>query len=192
MGGTEWKGLFSKDPKHPIAWPGSGGGFDIQFAAPDYQKNTVSKYLSSTSGLPPASSFNASGKAYPDLSAVAIEGTSQSSPSMAGIWTLIMVSSSFSVQTKTVNCGEYRERRIAIDLWIFLNGCYVGAFFASVVQCLAIADWGWLLGCAAKQWVATAGIYWTAVVESERRASRRSIRGCHFRQHQGHMLWSSL
>jgi len=90
VGGTEWKGLFSKDPKRPIAWPGSGGGFDIQFGAPDYQKDTVSKYLSSTSGLPPASSFNASGKAYPDLSAVGIEGTSQSSPSMAGIWTLIM------------------------------------------------------------------------------------------------------
>lgn len=37
VGGTEWKGVFKKDMKHPIAWPGSGGGFSIEFPAPSYQ-----------------------------------------------------------------------------------------------------------------------------------------------------------
>ena len=42
-----------------------------------------------TAALPPSDSYNASGRAYPDLSAVAVEGTSQSSPLSAGIFSLI-------------------------------------------------------------------------------------------------------
>merc|ERR1712048_1331849 len=70
VGGTEWSGFLFPDPSKPKAWSGSGGGFSWEFAAPAHQKATVSAYLQSTAGLPPASSFNASGRAYPDISAV--------------------------------------------------------------------------------------------------------------------------
>ena len=86
VGGTEWKG---GDPSNPVMWSGSGGGFSWQFPRPPHQDGPVSAYLASTQGLPPSASFNSSGRAYPDLSAVAVEGTSQSSPTMAGIFTLL-------------------------------------------------------------------------------------------------------
>jgi tripeptidyl-peptidase-1 len=90
VGGEMWDRSSSK----PITWAGfgggSGGGFSIQFPAPAHQKATVAKYLSSTSGLPPASGFNASNRAYPDMSAVGVDGTSQSCPITAGIWSMIM------------------------------------------------------------------------------------------------------
>lgn len=90
VGGTMWKG---GDPLQPTTWAGfgggSGGGFSWQFVAPSYQAKSVANYLSTTAGLPPTTSYNRSGRAYPDVSAVAIDGTSQSSPSFAGIFTLI-------------------------------------------------------------------------------------------------------
>merc|ERR1712070_1279768 len=60
-----------------------------EFDMPDHQKATVAAYLGNTSGLPPLSSFNQKGRAYPDISAIATEGTSQSCPIMAGIFSLI-------------------------------------------------------------------------------------------------------
>ena len=87
VGGTSWK---EGDGANPIAWSGSGGGFAWQFAQPAHQKAAVGQYLSSTSGLPPPSSYNASGRGYPDLSAVAVMGTSESSPTVAGIFSMLM------------------------------------------------------------------------------------------------------
>merc|ERR1712039_180578 len=52
--------------------------------------SAVAMYLNSTSGLPPSSSFNQYGRAYPDISAVAVMGTSQSCPIMAGIFSMII------------------------------------------------------------------------------------------------------
>lgn len=78
------------DPSKPIAWSGSGSGFAWQFEAPAHQKEVVAKYLSSTKGLPMDASFNAKGRGYPDISAVAVEGTSESSPSVAGIFSMVM------------------------------------------------------------------------------------------------------
>eukprot|EP00966_Prymnesium_polylepis_P297933 6883971-Prymnesium_polylepis.1 len=85
IGGTSWEG---GDATRPIAWSGSGGGFSWQFPAPAHQSAVVGDYLAKTAGLPPASSYNASGRAYPDVSAVATEGTSESAPTMGGIFTL--------------------------------------------------------------------------------------------------------
>lgn len=87
VGGTEWK---NGDSSKPIMWPGSGGGFSWQFARPAHQEKAVTAYLESTRGLPPASSFNASGRAYPDVSAVAVMGTSQSSPVVAGLFAMLI------------------------------------------------------------------------------------------------------
>merc|ERR1712187_350830 len=89
VGGTEWSGFLFPDPSKPKAWSGSGGGFSWEFDAPAHQKAAVSAYLQSAAGLPPASSFNASGRAYPDISGIAVEGTSQSSPLVAGIFSLV-------------------------------------------------------------------------------------------------------
>ena len=83
---TAWKGFFRPDPTQPVAWSGSGGGFSWQFPAAAYQGATVAKYLAAhkaQSGFPANGSYNATGRAYPDISAVAVEGTSQSSPTMA-------------------------------------------------------------------------------------------------------------
>jgi tripeptidyl-peptidase-1 len=93
VGGTDWQGFFSPDPTKPEAWSGSGGGFSWQFPMPAHQTATVNAYVKAhagQSGFPEANvAFNASGRAYPDISAVAVDGTSQSSPTMAGIFSLI-------------------------------------------------------------------------------------------------------
>ena len=89
VGGTVWKSEI--DPSSaPIAWSGSGSGFSWEFPMPSHQKNVVAAYLANTTGLPPAASFNSSGRAYPDISAVSIDGTSQSSPIVAGIFSLLL------------------------------------------------------------------------------------------------------
>lgn len=41
-------------------------------------------------GLPAAVSFNASGRAYPDVAAISKDGTSQSCPTVAGILSLLI------------------------------------------------------------------------------------------------------
>jgi len=82
IGGEMWDGDSSK----PITWAGygggSGGGFSIQFDAPEHQKNTVADYLAKD-GMP--GGFDPSKRAYPDISAVGVSGTSQSCPITAGI-----------------------------------------------------------------------------------------------------------
>ena len=57
--------------------------------APKHQHAEVQKYLSNTKGLPAPSSFNRMGRGYPDISAVAVMGTSESSPTVAGIFSMI-------------------------------------------------------------------------------------------------------
>jgi len=47
----------------------SGGGFSQVSPVPAYQRSAVNSYLASSSAmLPPANLFNASNRAYPDLS----------------------------------------------------------------------------------------------------------------------------
>merc|ERR1712226_1569628 len=57
---------------------------------PHYQRAAVEAYLKNTEGLPPPQSFNASNRAYPDVSAISVHGTSQSSPLVAGIFSMIV------------------------------------------------------------------------------------------------------
>eukprot|EP00931_Biecheleriopsis_adriatica_P048399 TRINITY_DN27959_c0_g1_i1.p1 TRINITY_DN27959_c0_g1~~TRINITY_DN27959_c0_g1_i1.p1 ORF type:complete len:572 (+),score=136.40 TRINITY_DN27959_c0_g1_i1:36-1751(+) len=91
VGGTMWK---DGDSSEPITWSGFGGGsgsgFSWQMDRPQHQEKPVSVYLAKTPGLPPNTSFNAHGRAYPDISSVAVMGTSQSSPMTAGIFSMIM------------------------------------------------------------------------------------------------------
>lgn len=93
---------------YPAAGITTGGGFSVFTPRPDWQKDAVSSYLaSSSSSLPPQHMFNASGRGYPDLSAVGhnyavyfgeldgdgfwipTDGTSASTPVIAGIFAMI-------------------------------------------------------------------------------------------------------
>ncbi len=77
------------------AWSHSGGGFSNFFPMPVYQKDAVEAYMSK---LPDTSMFNTSGRAYPDVSAYAVnclyvingkemqqDGTSCAAPIFAGL-----------------------------------------------------------------------------------------------------------
>ncbi|XP_058040724.1 tripeptidyl-peptidase 1 isoform X2 [Ahaetulla prasina] len=48
----------------------SGGGFSNVFPMPDYQVTAVKRFLSTSPHLPPASYYNSTGRAYPDLAAL--------------------------------------------------------------------------------------------------------------------------
>jgi len=79
----------------------SGGGFSTYTAMPAYQSNAVNQYLKNMAGkLPPQSYFNASNRAYPDISAMGnnfliymdmaggwspVGGTSAATPTISGV-----------------------------------------------------------------------------------------------------------
>ena len=78
-------------------WVDGGGGFSDTFPMPDYQKEVVEAYLKSGKA-PPTKYFNSSGRAYPDVSAFAVDfaivfqgeggavdGTSCATPTFAGV-----------------------------------------------------------------------------------------------------------
>lgn len=94
---------------NPQAQPcASGGGFSNVFAQPSYQTAAVANYLATApkSALPPASMFNASGRAFPDVATLGYNmlsfyagqnwinpfpggGTSFAAPVMAGMIALL-------------------------------------------------------------------------------------------------------
>jgi len=93
-------GEVSVSMDNGIFWT-TGGGFANTQARPSYQTDFVQEYISSTT-LPPYSTFNISGRAYPDYAAVGhnlmvaiggnfqpIDGTSASAPIFAGIVSLL-------------------------------------------------------------------------------------------------------
>jgi len=87
-------------------WSCGGGGFSDTFAQPAWQTTQVASYLAKAAAagvLPPANLFNATGRAYPDVSALGgqvnpycvaysggsfggVAGTSASCPVVAGIF----------------------------------------------------------------------------------------------------------
>jgi len=83
----------------------SGGGFSNYASMPSWQTSVVQAYLKSGVALPPASYFNASGRAYPDVAAIGsdvliyqgglqvVGGTSASSPTWASVASLLVAAS---------------------------------------------------------------------------------------------------
>ena len=71
VGGTQWQ---HASPEAPIAWSSGGSGFSWQFDMPSYQTSQVESYLkaqNNSQGFPPPGTFNAAGRAYPDVAALA-------------------------------------------------------------------------------------------------------------------------
>eukprot|EP01126_Amoeba_proteus_P044425 TRINITY_DN4935_c0_g1_i3.p1 TRINITY_DN4935_c0_g1~~TRINITY_DN4935_c0_g1_i3.p1 ORF type:complete len:619 (-),score=89.84 TRINITY_DN4935_c0_g1_i3:58-1914(-) len=79
----------------------TGGGFSNMFLRPQYQSKAVEYYVANTA-MPPNSFYNVTGRAYPDISAVAhnylvqlsgeligVDGTSASTPTVAGMISLL-------------------------------------------------------------------------------------------------------
>jgi len=86
------------DPRNKFA---SGGGFSNYFPVPDYQKAVVAEYVEKLKGNY-SMFYNATGRAYPDLSAssqsfsilwnnrtISLDGTSASTPAVAGVIALL-------------------------------------------------------------------------------------------------------
>jgi tripeptidyl-peptidase-1 len=86
----------------------SGGGFSTYTPMPSYQQDAVAAYLKSGTDLPPASYFNSSNRAFPDIAAMGnnfliymdlyggwstVGGTSASSPTVAGVMSFLNAAS---------------------------------------------------------------------------------------------------
>ena len=82
-------------------WSSSGGGFSNIYSTPDYQKEALQEYLQ-RGDAPPSKYYNATGRAYPDVSAFSVNflieyaesimpvsGTSCAAPTFAGIVSLL-------------------------------------------------------------------------------------------------------
>jgi len=80
----------------------SSGGFSNYYAVPSYQSAAVSAYLTNTPGLPPASSYNRTSRAMPDVSSFSegvivyqggsqepVGGTSCAAPVFSGVISLV-------------------------------------------------------------------------------------------------------
>jgi len=80
----------------------SGGGFANYFAAPDYQTAAVNQYFSVAQNLPPATDYNRTGRAFPDVSAQSVgfdivvggslepvDGTSCAAPTFSSVVALL-------------------------------------------------------------------------------------------------------
>ncbi|XP_078090284.1 tripeptidyl-peptidase 1 [Mustelus asterias] len=101
VGGTSFKNPFQITAE--VSDDISGGGFSNVFKMPDYQAVAVKSYLKRMKSLPPASYYNVSGRAYPDVAALSdnywivsnlipipwVSGTSASTPVFGGILALI-------------------------------------------------------------------------------------------------------
>jgi len=101
VGGTDFvtKSVIGDE----MAWKDGGGGFSDTFDMPDYQKTQVAAYLANADAkLPSSSYYNAKGRAYPDVAALAgqqnsycvatsgrfsgVAGTSAACPVVSGIF----------------------------------------------------------------------------------------------------------
>jgi len=104
VGGTEGGAVQSdiSESTGETAWLYSGGGFSIYFDTPEWQQSAVSNYLDSCDELPDESRYVSTGRAYPDISAQSVDyviaydssfylvsGTSASSPTVAGMISMI-------------------------------------------------------------------------------------------------------
>jgi len=101
VGGLEG-GTVDKNPIGESVWADGGGGFSNYSPRQSWQETAVATYLSTNTHLPSSSSYNSSGRGFPDIGAqavdfiiivsgkeVAVDGTSCASPTSGGIFALL-------------------------------------------------------------------------------------------------------
>lgn len=118
-----------EDVENSVTW--SGGGFSDTFPRPTYQEAAVANYLRTNTNLPASSYYNASGRAYPDVSALGtnfninvnggfelVSGTSAASPTFAGVLTLIAAERSAAGKSKLgfINPTIYALGKVGYDV----------------------------------------------------------------------------
>ena len=97
VGGTDF--LTKTVIGDETAWPDGGGGFSDTFAIPDYQQAAVAAYKRSANAtLPPQAYWNATGRGYPDVSALAGE----QNPYCIGVGSMMMGIAGTSAATPVV------------------------------------------------------------------------------------------
>ena len=112
VGGSQWQSddIYGPNcsPTSPCGWTSGGGGFAWKHSAGVFQKNVTRRYIQMAEAISPKtmskpSTYNASGRPYPDLVALAqfgiplctyggcsgSGGTSASAPTIAGMLSLI-------------------------------------------------------------------------------------------------------
>eukprot|EP00397_Hematodinium_sp_SG-2012_P017994 GEMP01018415.1.p1 GENE.GEMP01018415.1~~GEMP01018415.1.p1 ORF type:complete len:310 (+),score=79.61 GEMP01018415.1:909-1838(+) len=103
VGGTDFPNGVPNEHTPPQSWAQGGGGFSLQFPRTSWQTKAVDEYLANFRNvMPPVASFNARGRAYPDVAALAtnvpmcvnnecflVGGTSAAAPTVAALLTLI-------------------------------------------------------------------------------------------------------
>jgi len=112
VGATEWNSATVETTAsiEGISGITSGGGFSQFVSQPPWQNSSIPSYLENAGNLPPVGSYNVEGRGYPDISLlghnyevfgsilenekieiveITVDGTSASTPSLAGMITLI-------------------------------------------------------------------------------------------------------
>jgi len=99
---TSVGGTKSYPGQPEIAWQDSSGGVSVRWERPAWQKDAVQNYLKQTQGMPDSSKFSSTGRGFPDVAAQSVNfmvvldrlpypvsGTSCSSPTFAGVVSLL-------------------------------------------------------------------------------------------------------
>lgn len=105
VGGTDF--LVSTTIGDETTWEDGGGGFSDTFAQPSWQADAVETFFETSTDLPDSSKYNATGRGYPDVAALAgtqnayfisfkggkfaaVGGTSAASPVVGGIFAMLV------------------------------------------------------------------------------------------------------
>jgi len=125
VGGTDFSTKSTVGDE--TAWADGGGGFSDTFSIPSYQAAYVAEYLKKAS-LPPSRYYNSTGRAYPDVAALAgqvnpyfisykdgsftaVAGTSAACPVFAGV----------VAQLNNVNLKNGKSQLGFMNQWIYQN-----------------------------------------------------------------------
>merc|ERR1712000_192545 len=160
VGGTETTGAFETGPE-VVNFIG-GSGFSNYFAQPQYQKTAVESYLKNAKKLgtlPPASFYNVTGRAYPDIAAFSsnfwviysllpmpVSGTSCAAPSATAIFSLV---NDYRLQHGKPTLGFLNPLIYSMNGKGFHdvvkdcnNGCYKGRGFCATPGFDLASGWG--------------------------------------------------
>lgn len=134
VGGTDFvtKGTIGAEK----AWTNGGGGFSNTFAAPDYQTAALASYKASSTKFPAASKWNATGRAYPDVSALGGQGNPYCIYTGSGVRAMGVAGTSASCPVFSAVIAKLNEVRLAkgtspmgfLNTWLYKTAGPQGGF----------------------------------------------------------------